>query len=129
MNKKTIVFSFFLVLFYQVVFAQQTILTDSNLPIMVITTDIDPRGTERHVNILNSEGERISIFINPSSDEPVLDLVFFQRIIFHSDYSVINISNTWMIERAIFLSLHLKIDDLAIFNDNCPPLIEGLINN
>ena len=42
MNKKTIFLPFFLVLFYQVVFAQQTILTDSNLPIMVITTDIDP---------------------------------------------------------------------------------------
>ena len=42
MNKKIIVLPFFLVLFYQVVFAQQTILSDSNLPIMVITTDIDP---------------------------------------------------------------------------------------
>ena len=42
MNKKTIVLPFFLVLFYQVGFAQQTILTNSNLPIMVITTDIDP---------------------------------------------------------------------------------------
>ena len=42
MNKKTIFLPFFLVLFYQVVFSQQTILTDSNLPIMVITTDIDP---------------------------------------------------------------------------------------
>jgi len=42
MNNKTIVFPFFLVLFYQAVFAQQTILSDSNLPIMVITTDIDP---------------------------------------------------------------------------------------
>ena len=42
MNKKTIVLPFFLVLFYQVAFAQQTILTNSNLPIMVITTDIDP---------------------------------------------------------------------------------------
>jgi len=48
MNKKIIALPFFLVLFYQGVFAQQTILTDqtilndSNLPIMVITTDIDP---------------------------------------------------------------------------------------
>ena len=64
-----------------------------DLPNLYFTTDIDPRGTERHVNILNSEGERISIFINPSFYEPVLDLDFFQQIIFHSDYSVINISN------------------------------------
>ena len=48
MNKKIIALPFFLVIFYQGVFAQQTILTeqtiltDSNLPIMVITTDIDP---------------------------------------------------------------------------------------
>ena len=42
MNNKTIALLFFLVLFYQAVFAQQTILTNSNLPIMVITTDIDP---------------------------------------------------------------------------------------
>ena len=42
MNNKTIALLFFLVLFYQAVFAQQTILSDSNLPIMVITTDIDP---------------------------------------------------------------------------------------
>ena len=42
MNNKTIALLFFLVLFYQTVFAQQTILTNSNLPIMVITTDIDP---------------------------------------------------------------------------------------
>tara|TARA_B110000003_G_scaffold172618_1_gene172161 strand:- start:227 stop:2308 length:2082 start_codon:yes stop_codon:yes gene_type:complete len=42
MNKKIIAISFFLVLFYQVAFAQQSILTDSNLPIMVISTDIDP---------------------------------------------------------------------------------------
>lgn len=64
-----------------------------DLPNLYFTTDIDPRGTERHLNILNSEGERISIFINPSSDYPTLDLDFFQRIIFHADYSVINISN------------------------------------
>ena len=29
--------------------------------------DFDPNGTERHVNIMNSEGERISIFITQSS--------------------------------------------------------------
>ena len=50
MNNKTIALLFFLVLFYQAVFAQQTILTNSNLPIMVITTDIDPN-TNAHVEI------------------------------------------------------------------------------
>jgi hypothetical protein len=42
MNKKEIFLPLFFVLFWQVSFAQQTILNDSNLPIMVISTDIDP---------------------------------------------------------------------------------------
>jgi hypothetical protein len=42
MNKKAIFLPLFFVLFWQVSFAQQTILNDSNLPIMVISTDIDP---------------------------------------------------------------------------------------
>ena len=64
-----------------------------DLPNLYFTTDIDPKGTERHVNIMNSEGERISIFINPSSDELELDLPFFKRVIDHADYAIINISN------------------------------------
>lgn len=64
-----------------------------DLPNLYLTTDIDPRGTERHLNIMNANGERISIFINPSSDQPDLDFDFFERIIFHADYSIINISN------------------------------------
>ena len=42
MDKKITGLKLFLLLFWQVSFAQQTILTDSNLPIMVISTDIDP---------------------------------------------------------------------------------------
>ncbi|WP_415370767.1 CotH kinase family protein [Patiriisocius sp. Uisw_047] len=42
MNKKLILLQLFFMLFWQVSFAQQTILNDSNLPIMVISTDIDP---------------------------------------------------------------------------------------
>ena len=40
-NKSFLLLFFFLFL-WQVSFAQQTILSDSNLPIMVISTDIDP---------------------------------------------------------------------------------------
>jgi hypothetical protein len=42
MNKKLILLQLLFMLFWQVSFAQQTILNDSNLPIMVISTDIDP---------------------------------------------------------------------------------------
>ena len=64
-----------------------------NKPNLHFMTDIDPKGTERHVNIMNGRGERISIFINPSSDEPELEYTKFRSWIADSDYAVINISN------------------------------------
>jgi len=54
---------------------------------------IDPNGTERHLNILNSKGERISIFTNPSSENPLIDYEQYRKRIKTSDYVVINISN------------------------------------
>jgi sugar/nucleoside kinase (ribokinase family) len=56
-------------------------------------TDIDPNGTERHLNIMNNRGERISIFMNPSSDKPKIAYKKFQKYLVNSDYVVINISN------------------------------------
>ncbi len=53
----------------------------------------DPNGTQRHVNIMNKEGERISIFVNNSSDEPDLDYEQFRKPISESDYVVLNITN------------------------------------
>ena len=41
MNKKSLLLTFLFLFLYQVSLAQQTILSDSNLPIMVISTDID----------------------------------------------------------------------------------------
>ena len=52
MDKKITGLKLFLLLFWQVSFAQQTILTDSNLPIMVISTDIDP--ATNHMQTLGS---------------------------------------------------------------------------
>ncbi|MDC1539192.1 CotH kinase family protein [Flavobacteriaceae bacterium] len=43
MIKKISILKLVTLFFWQVSFAQQTILTDSNLPIMVITTDLDPQ--------------------------------------------------------------------------------------
>jgi sugar/nucleoside kinase (ribokinase family) len=62
-------------------------------PNLHFITDNDPQGTERHLNILNANGERISIFINPSFDEPNLDHFKMESLIEASDYAVINISN------------------------------------
>ena len=42
-------------------------------PNLNFISDIDPKGTERHLNIMNSRGERISIFMNPSSDTPTIN--------------------------------------------------------
>lgn len=54
---------------------------------------IDPKGTERHLNILNSKGERISIFTNSSSENPLVQYNQYRSLIDSSDYVVINISN------------------------------------
>ena len=43
MNKKSFLLTFLFLFLWQVSFGQQTILSDSNLPIMVISTDIDPQ--------------------------------------------------------------------------------------
>lgn len=64
-----------------------------DLPNLDILADIDPKGTERHLNILNSKGERISIFTNPSSDNPDIDFERYRNNIQSSDFVVINISN------------------------------------
>lgn len=55
--------------------------------------DIDSKGTERHLNIMNNKGERISIFINPSSDIPKIDYSKFEKEIKKADYVVVNIAN------------------------------------
>lgn len=55
--------------------------------------EIDPYGTERHTNILNLKGERISIFTRPSSNYHLTDFKSYIEDIKQADYVVINISN------------------------------------
>jgi len=64
-----------------------------NRPNLDVLYVIDPNGTERHLNILNSKGERISIFTNPSSENPLIEYEQYRKKIKASDYVVINISN------------------------------------
>jgi len=64
-----------------------------NQPRLNFIPDIDDNGTERHLNIMNKKGERISIFMNPASDNPIIDYSKFHDYIKSADYVVINISN------------------------------------
>ena len=62
-------------------------------PNLNVITDIDQNGTERHVNIMNSKGERISIFVNPNSEKIHIDYSKLEDYITKSDFTFINISN------------------------------------
>lgn len=53
--------------------------------------DIDPRGTERHVNIMNANGDRISMFITQSSEHLDIRYDAIKNAIQKSDIIVLNI--------------------------------------
>lgn len=53
--------------------------------------DFDPKGTERHFNIMDAQGGRISIFITQSSEFPDIDLQMIEDVILESDIIVLNI--------------------------------------
>lgn len=53
--------------------------------------DYDPKGTERHVNLMDKQGGRISIFVTQSSSELPLDMERLEQEIAESDLIVINI--------------------------------------
>lgn len=53
--------------------------------------DYDPKGTERHVNIMSHQGERISIFVTNSSTELPLDMERLEKLIIECDLIVLNI--------------------------------------
>lgn len=53
--------------------------------------DIDPKGTERHVNLMDEQGNRISIFVTQSSSNLGLDMVKLETEIQQCDIVVLNI--------------------------------------
>jgi len=53
--------------------------------------DIDPKGTERHVNLMDENGNRISIFVTQSSFELILDMTRMETLIKECDIIVLNI--------------------------------------
>jgi sugar/nucleoside kinase (ribokinase family) len=55
--------------------------------------DIDPKGTERHINLMNQAGGRISIFASTATFEPSVNQAPIAAAITHSDLVVLNINN------------------------------------
>ncbi len=55
--------------------------------------DIDPFGTERHVNIMDDEGQRLSVYMAHAPQECVLDLARLELEIAQADHVMINILN------------------------------------
>lgn len=53
--------------------------------------DYDPKGTERHINLMDRDGNRISIFVTQSSSNPPLDLIKLEELIQQCDIVVLNI--------------------------------------
>ena len=53
--------------------------------------DIDPKGTERHINIMNAGGDRISVFVTQSSEHPVMNTALIEQKIAASELVVLNI--------------------------------------
>lgn len=55
--------------------------------------DIDPAGTQRHVNVMNDEGGRISMILVPGTFKPQVDWSKIEPLIARSDCVVLNIRN------------------------------------
>jgi len=55
--------------------------------------DIDPKGTERHTNIIDDNGNRISIYVAYATFEPEVDYTRLEEKVKASDYLVLNIIN------------------------------------
>lgn len=53
--------------------------------------DFDPKGTERHINIMDSNGGRISMFITQSSEQPRMSIETIKKEINDADVLVLNI--------------------------------------
>lgn len=53
--------------------------------------DTDDKGTERHINIMDKEGNRISMFVTQSSEHPKINHKLVEENILKSDLIVLNI--------------------------------------
>ena len=55
--------------------------------------DVDRKGTERHTNLMDAEGRRISIYCAYASFEPAIDQAALEAEIGSSDIVILNITN------------------------------------
>lgn len=55
--------------------------------------DIDPTGTERHTNLMNATGERISIYTHSATFDPDIDIESLAAHMPQHDYVILNIIN------------------------------------
>ncbi len=55
--------------------------------------DVDPLGTQRHLNLMDNNGGRISIYINPGTFEPIISMSRLEELIQQQDHIVLNIDN------------------------------------
>lgn len=53
----------------------------------------DPRGTERHLNLMAGEKERLSIYLESGSFEPIINLERLRQVLAGCDVVVLNILN------------------------------------
>jgi sugar/nucleoside kinase (ribokinase family) len=56
-------------------------------------TDPDPAGTERHLNLMDPEGERLTIWLETGTFEPTVDAGAVERLVAPADLVVLNINN------------------------------------
>lgn len=55
--------------------------------------EIDPQGTERHLNLMAADGARISIYFAYATPDPAIDISAFDSLWPDHDYIVMNINN------------------------------------
>jgi sugar/nucleoside kinase (ribokinase family) len=55
--------------------------------------DVDPRGTQRHVNLMEGSGARISIYVAYATFDPVIDLERIAGCVAGCDVVALNLSN------------------------------------
>jgi sugar/nucleoside kinase (ribokinase family) len=55
--------------------------------------DVDPKGTQRHVNLMEDSGARISIYVAYATFDPVIDLERIASCVARADVVALNLSN------------------------------------
>lgn len=60
---------------------------------LCLVAENDPQGTERHINLMDAAGDRISIYAHAATFEPVIDQGRLELLISGSDVVALNITN------------------------------------